>query len=55
MNEDKVMVGFNKYHSQMNELEFLRSVSTELYLNIIPMGKFREKMEEMNKKYMWWV
>ena len=55
MEEDKVLVGFNKYHKQMNELTFLRDLVVSLYFNDITIEKFKEQLTIINKEYKWWV
>lgn len=54
MGEDKVIVSFEKYHNQMNELTFLRDYAIQLYCGDITLEKFRNEMEILNKKYFWW-
>ena len=57
MKEDKVIVSFNKYHNQINELNILRDLALDLYFNNITIEKFKEEMNIANKKNneWWWV
>ena len=54
MSEDKVIVDFEKYHNQMNELTFLRDYAIKLYCGDITLEEFKKQMEKLNKKYWWW-
>ena len=52
--KDKVIVDFNKYHNQMNELTFLKDWVLKLYHNKITMEEFKKEVDILNKKYLWW-
>ena len=55
MEEDKVIVSFNKYHNQINELNILRDLALDLYFDNITIEKFKEEMNIANKKNnKWW-
>jgi len=53
--KDKVIVDFDRYHKEMNELEFLREFLLDYMLHLIPEEELKEKINIMNKKYHWWV
>lgn len=57
MEEDKVIVSFNKYHNQINELNILRDLALDLYFDNITIEKFKEEINMANKKNnkWWWV
>ena len=54
MEKDKVIVGFEKYHNQMNELTFLKDLALELYFDKITIEEFRKQLEILNHKFIWW-
>ena len=49
-----VIVDFEKYHNQLNELEVLK----QLLISIVVNGyteDIKNEIHQLNKKYMWWV
>lgn len=51
----KVEIDFNTYHKEMNELELFVTLAMQLMFNEITLDQFKEKMQEENKKYRWWL
>ena len=51
--KDTVMVDFEKYHNQMNEIIFLRDWAIGLYFGDITLEDFKKEFATLNKKYKW--
>lgn len=51
----KVVLDIIEYCDKINELDFLRSLMIEFYLNEIDKNKFQDEIKKANKKYHWWA
>lgn len=51
----EVVIDFDTYHKEMNELELFKTLAMKLKFNEITVQQFKEKLDEENKKYKWWL
>ena len=51
----EVVIDFDIYHKEMNELELFKTLAMKLKFNEITLQQFKEKLDEENKKYKWWL
>ena len=52
---NKVVLEFDEYHKVMNELELLRELIISWKGGFITLDEMREKLNEANKIYKWWL